>query len=211
MVFKIPITCGLPISVGQAYHEGEKFKATIELVNSLFTSCSLIVCGSLQRHTLAIQYNLSDEDSYQLSIKLANEWVKRNRPIFEKLNNLSFSRWEDWLKHKDFSKHLNRIDTLCSEDPEFSIILKNNAEGYINRALIISQSDVDTDLKTKKCIDYIKEEIAMQCLWAGRPDMQYELYPMKCFESIRYIRDQLSDEYNFFKPKTIDFKRKKSK
>ena len=43
--------CILPISVGQQYHEGDKFAATIELINVTFGECTIVIADTLGRHT----------------------------------------------------------------------------------------------------------------------------------------------------------------
>ena len=58
--------CILHISVGQEYHEGEKLIATMDLINETFRSCTIMLCDTLQRHTLKLSYpNLSDDELHK--------------------------------------------------------------------------------------------------------------------------------------------------
>ena len=60
-------SCLLGVSVGQAYHEGEKFSAAIDLLNQTFSQCLILVCDSLQRHTLMLEHRaMSEEEAYQM-------------------------------------------------------------------------------------------------------------------------------------------------
>ena len=59
-------SCIVYISIGQPYHEKEKFLATMDLVNRTFSACHIVVCDTLQRHTLRIlSPHLTKQEAYR--------------------------------------------------------------------------------------------------------------------------------------------------
>ncbi|MCE3268266.1 MAG: Uncharacterized protein K0R49_518 [Burkholderiales bacterium] len=65
--------CSVTISVGQPVHEGDKFKATLYEVNNNFNECTIMVCDSLQRHTLKIGANIDMQQVHIEANQLGNE------------------------------------------------------------------------------------------------------------------------------------------
>ena len=57
-------SCMLTVSVGQLVHEGQKFQATLDLINRNFSQCTIGVCDTLQRHSLAILANVESDNLY---------------------------------------------------------------------------------------------------------------------------------------------------
>ena len=75
----------LLISVGQPYHESDKFKATIELVGRKFKSCTLMLADTLQRHNISAQEGISEQEAYQTSLERGDAWLYRNKNAVESL------------------------------------------------------------------------------------------------------------------------------
>ena len=95
--------CLITISVGQEVHEGEKFLATVDLANSSFGSCVLLIDDSLQRHSMALNSTHNADFYYEKSIALGNEWLERNEKYYKDLKNLEqILRWDHWLKHSKY-------------------------------------------------------------------------------------------------------------
>ena len=96
-------SCLLTISVGQEYHEGERFAATVELINQHFDACTISIYDSLQRYTMALNSNQDPHDFHFLAATEGSLWLKRNKEYLKKINNLkAVYRWDMWLKHSNF-------------------------------------------------------------------------------------------------------------
>ncbi|MBN1684433.1 MAG: hypothetical protein JW855_03230 [Gammaproteobacteria bacterium] len=96
-------TCIVPISVGQEYHEGEKFEAAIDLINrSQFKTCTIMVCDLLQRHNLQIyDENLDDKTASEKMVQEGKAWLERNNEYINRLEIPHFvDTWDTWLKKK---------------------------------------------------------------------------------------------------------------
>lgn len=52
-------SCLITISVGQIVHEGEKFKAVLELVNNSFKKCTIAVCDTLNIYKYRLEQNFA--------------------------------------------------------------------------------------------------------------------------------------------------------
>lgn len=91
-------TCLMPISVGQAIHEGDKFKAVIKLINSSFKHCTILVDDSVQRHTIGILNNVSHDKLYQIAVDEGDAWICRNEQAYNQLTiPFNVMRWDDWF------------------------------------------------------------------------------------------------------------------
>ena len=93
--------CVLLISVGQQYHEGEKFNSSIKLVNKHFSFCNILVGDTLQRHTLRINHpDISVSDSYYLAKNSGEMWIERNMQYISTLTiPHKISRWDEWINY----------------------------------------------------------------------------------------------------------------
>ena len=106
-------SCLMPISVGQKIHEGEKFGATVKLVNDSFKSCTVLLDDSIQRHTFKISDNDSDTNLYKKALKEGDLWLERNKKVFKQFTiSYKILRWDDWTQHPNFSKWHNIVKEL---------------------------------------------------------------------------------------------------
>lgn len=92
-------TCRLQISVGQAYHEGDKFEATINWVKERFSHVIICVNDTLQRYNYIFEHGISEQHAKQISRIDGDEWIKRNLAVIETLPNYKIYRWDHWIKH----------------------------------------------------------------------------------------------------------------
>ena len=77
--------CVLTISVGQKNHESHKLHAAIDAVNKSFNSCIIMLCDTLQRHTLKIQSDKDENQLYGESLIAGDDWLTRNNLFLSKL------------------------------------------------------------------------------------------------------------------------------
>src|SRR5262245_19682188 len=77
-------TAQLTISVGQSMHEGERLLATVTLINTAFSHCTIMIDDSIQWYTFAIAApNQSPDFLLQAAITAGDDYIARNKPIFD--------------------------------------------------------------------------------------------------------------------------------
>lgn len=170
--------CIMPISVGQTIHEGEKFFATLKLINASFKECTLLVDDSIQRHTMKIQSDLDDEALYQMAIQAGDEWLIRNALSYESLTiPYRIMRWDDWRKHSLYTQAYEMITNYYEKQHDYQTAIHENIEEFLLRYTKKSDNQAfDYEKAFGYCVDYLKEECAVMCLWA-ESDYAYEVYP----------------------------------
>ena len=82
----------LLISVGQPYHEGEKFAVTVDWAARHFERLHVLVADTLQRH--------NEPGDWQAA---GAAWVARNRDCWLSCGReVAVSHWDDWLRAPEF-------------------------------------------------------------------------------------------------------------
>jgi tRNA-dependent cyclodipeptide synthase len=195
--------CCLTISVGQDYHEGEKFRATIDLVNSKqFRSCTIIVCDSLQRYSLGLKNSKSPEEYYEHSVKLGDEWIRRNQESLDALEISSeIVRWSHWLEHQEYNFIYNNVCHLYLNNPVFREAVMANGNVFIERCRKKSNINVNEAVAVKYCSDYVKEECAVASLFTLY-GCEFNVYPKKLTQAMMvYDRLCLEDRIGWLRVK----------
>lgn len=192
--------CLLLISVGQESHEGERFKATVDLINSSFESCIISLYDSLQRHTMALDSTEEPDFFHEISVKEGDLWLERNAKFYNKLSGLKkISRWDVWLSHPNYLARRNELVTLINNDPSYKVVFDNTIDTYLARYCkrFNDLNDFDFHRARQLCFDYLLEECTVLCLW---PELrcQFELYPNRHNDAIeetrkRFIEPNYSD------------------
>lgn len=171
--------CLLTISIGQEVHENEHFKVTVDLVNSSFRSCIMLIDDSLQRHTMAMDSEYNADSFYQASMEAGNCWLERNASYYERLNILDkIIRWNDWLTHFSFNDKQKEIKALINSDDLYKKAFTDTIDEFLNRYCRRLQ-DKETfclDRARQLCFDYLIEECTAMCLWPEL-ECQFEVYP----------------------------------
>ena len=180
--------CIIHISVGQEYHEGEKFLSTMDLINKTFKSCTIMLCDTLQRHSLRMKHpELSEDEIYNKALALGDEWLKRNSGAYKHLSiDSKIMRWDEWLNHPDYAKYRKQIDELYNTNIDY----KNKIHSTINKFLE-RQGLSNDEMSFKLCEAYILEECPILVpLWA-QTGCQFIIYP-------RFRTDAMSATYQYF-------------
>ena len=171
--------CIMPISVGIMVHEGEKFLATMQLVNQHFQSCVLLIDDSIQRYTMQIdEPHCSLDTLYIKAVSIGDQWLQRNRSIYETLTiPYKILRWDDWRNHKEFQHFYNKVENLYSHDELYKKAIYKNIDDFLKRYVVrSSQKNFDKKHAIECCLQYLKEECAVMCLWALE-GFDFEVYP----------------------------------
>ncbi len=173
-------SCIVPISVGQNLnvHEGEKFLATILLLNSSFKKVTLLIDDTIQRHTLKIWSNKPDEFFYNNALLEGDKWLARNKWICDKLTiPYNISRWSDWLTHLSYKEKRDNINKLYQVDSIYQFAVNSTIEEYLER---LSNRAEDIYFNRENafscCLEYLLEECSVMWLWA-QEKYDFEVYP----------------------------------
>lgn len=172
-------TCLVHISVGQDYHEGEKFIATMDLINDTFQSCILVICDTLQRYSLKIfNPDLTEEDAYSQSLKSGQQWLSRNENAFNYLNiPFKLFGWDHWLNDSDYMNFRKEIENLYKNNEEYRYAIQSTIDKFLKRhSKILSTSD-----RYRKAFElseaYLMEEMPVLVpLWA-KTNCNFVIYP----------------------------------
>lgn len=205
--------CLLTISVGQEVHEGEKFEATIDLVNNSFQSCIMLIDDSLQRHTMVLDRKESAEEFYQISVEEGDHWLVRNEPYYSQLTNLNkIIRWDAWLKHPNYQAQQKFLQDMIKNDAYYADIFDKTINEFLTRyfARLLNKSDFDLARAYQLCFDYLLEECTAMCLW---PELgcHFEVYPSKRNFAMdeTHKRFVLPNNEELLHPVAIKFKNRK--
>lgn len=188
---KDPSTCLLPISVGQAYHESDKLLAVIKLLNKKFTKCFIVVCDTLQRHTLSIKNRyLNNAKLYDLALKNGNDWLKRNSKSLQKFTiNYEITKWDYWLDDLEYNIQIEKIENEYNKKNDFYIAVQNTCEEFLKR--YEKHNDVKNPDKyfiKMKSIAYLKEECAIMLIWK-KMNCNFIVYPASIGSAIKTCHD----------------------
>lgn len=184
--------CLFTISVGQQTHEAEHFRATVELLNSSFKSCVMLVDDSLQRHTMALSQLESPRHFYDLSIEEGNLWLERNEKYFSQLSNLEkIIRWDTWLSHPRFHEQKSRIQQLIANDEIYANAFDTAVDGFVDKycSRMIHEEAFDRGRAKELSFEFVLEECTALCLWTDL-DCQYEVYPNLHNSAINETRER---------------------
>lgn len=178
--------CVVAVSVGSEVHEGENFKATMNLVNSHFPKCTVLIGDSLQRHNLVFtqpQPRKSSDNDYKESLFLGDQWLVRNSDTLASLTiPCIIRRWDEWLKNAEFEINLNKIKIWYEGNAKLRESIDFTIEEFIQRYY----SKNEKNSLTREVIfysskSYLLEEIAILMLMLPKEKESYNylIYPNK--------------------------------
>lgn len=205
--------CLLTISVGQEVHEGDKFAATIDLVNAWFGSAILLIDDSLQRHSMALD-KLQDADYfYAFSLLQGDLWLERNKPQYQRLTILQdILRWDQWLHHPHYAEQQQKIKACLAQQPDYQASFNHTIEEFLRRydTRLPGSGYVDKQRAKALCLDYLIEECSALCLW---PELgcHFEVYPSPRNLAMEQTHQRfvLPDYPDLLHPLAIKFKNRK--
>lgn len=174
--------CILGISVGQAYHEAEKFKATINLINkSKLKHCTVVVGDSLQRHNM-----IEEGYCYKTSIMLGDQWLERNYPVLNQLVvPYNIVRWDDCVSHPQYNEYKKLVELEYNRNELYRNSVHKTIEEFMqrNNNLIINQ-----DIIYQNSVRYLLEESAAMICW-GLDGYDYIVYPKPITAALSILYD----------------------
>lgn len=100
----------LQISVGQAYHEADKFLATCEWAAARFPAQQIVcVNDTLQRYNAMASRGMPEDWAEKITRQQGDQWLKRNERALKLLPNVKIERWDDWRGQSNFTSVLEGV------------------------------------------------------------------------------------------------------
>lgn len=193
----------LLVSVGADYHEGEKFGATVDLLNrSGFGRVTVAVADTLQRHNL-------DEDpgrAYQLSRRRGDQWIARNRPLLDLLDaDVDILRWDAALSDPSYPRALERVRAAYASDVGYAAAIDSTIDRFVARR---GQDLADEERIREGCRTYLLEEVPIiQPLWAAQ-GYDFVVYPQQISTAMQATREKFVEHGAAWLP--LRFKKRRS-
>ncbi len=166
------------ISVGNQEHEGKNFEAQMDALAIAFCNGSIgkiniVVGDSVHRHNQKID-GIPEGDDYpptngagwlegnEQAISTMKEWLKVIKGIPSDVveENIQVTRWDHWLKAKDYEQYKNKIEELYEEKPAFKKAVEDTVTEFLKRR----KKEEDLDARSH-CREYVKEELTAYLIW----------------------------------------------
>ena len=193
----------LLVSVGAEYHEGEKFGATVDLLNrSEFGHVTVAVADTLQRHNLEVP----SARAYDRSRRLGDQWVARNRPLLDLLTaETDILRWDDALVDPRYPRALSDVRAAYTSNTRYRQAIDSTIDRFVARR---DGEAGDIDDVRHRCLTYLLEEVPIiQPLWAAQ-GYDFVVYPQHISAAMQATRDLFVEEGAAWLP--LRFKKRKS-
>ena len=163
----------LLISVGQPYHEGEKFASTVEWAARHFECLHVLIADTLQRHNGA---GNDGEDGLG--------WYTRNKAALDDCGKpVTVSYWEEWRKKPEYPATEEQFRAAARPGSVLADALRHDAEAFVVRQL---RSGAKGSIEQSTC--YLIEELAVITLQARElPAPNARIYPgaeLECFRVV---------------------------
>lgn len=182
----------LLISVGAAYHEGDKLRAAVDWVNRCagapFEECEVLVGDTLQRHNDIGFGGLDPRDAHEVAARRGTEWIERNLVALEGLcMPWTIARWDAELEHPRYPAIRAGLARLYQRDRRFSTAIDSDASGFLRRRLTQAEAAADPERCSRTIRDYLLEEFAVAAILAEeRPAA--EIYPARQLAALDLFR-----------------------
>ena len=180
-------SCTLGISVGQPYHEGDKFAATVEWAARHFEHIRVDVSDTLQRHRL-IGEGGPAEEAARASLREGDRWIARAMPVLGDCGKpYTIVRWNEWLRHTDFPVVHAAYSRLARSDAVLSAAIAADIDGFIARQVKHGGGVADMSAVRAASRAYLIEELAAITL-QGRAQRSARIYPGPELASFHVLR-----------------------
>lgn len=120
----------MEISVGQPYHEGEKFKTAMDWARDNFEKVYLIVADTSQRFNIMFKTGYSEANASKIAYGAGTAWLARNAAH---INGATITRWEDWKRNPQCLMNRAVISRLYAEDQEFRATISKAMDEFSAR------------------------------------------------------------------------------
>ncbi|MCK4869478.1 MAG: tRNA-dependent cyclodipeptide synthase [Gammaproteobacteria bacterium] len=184
----------LLISVGQKYHEGEIFAATIDLINrSNFKNVAIIIGDSNQKYNLRINSDEKLSMLHEKAVALGTQWLNNNRKYYSQLTvPYNIIRWDEWVQHDDYEKHRNTVNKLYNDHESIRNAAHNAIYDFIQRNIkqgVLHEAKIEH--AHKHCLEYLLEECSIIIpLWT-QEKFDFIIYPSKMLDVLKEVHEKI--------------------
>lgn len=177
--------CSLEISMGNPKHEGIKLQSLLMWANENFKHCIINVGDTLQRHNLILD-GMNEDEAYETSLSMGNEWFERNQRYFDVLR-IPFTtyRWDDWLKSEDFDTLHKNIWLYYNNNKTFRDCVNEDAMFFVNKREDMLDKYGMERLKASS-INFLIEEAAGDTILSRKLDIA-RVYPATQFNAFKHL------------------------
>jgi hypothetical protein len=216
--------CYIPISTGQDYHKGQKFRQEISCLCEKFDKLIFVNADSLQRYNIAIKEELSIEKAHEKAIEHGDHWDKvefqalLNSLPEEYHSKIEKHRWDEYIvdNKQEYLDNLNLINNTYETGKK----LEKNKEFYkaVRKAAWqrsahltkkINLENFDDEKILEGCINYIKEEDAVFMQWFKQHPQGCLFYPQPnddareaIFNCLKVIAGPEAKDFTFLETQT---------
>jgi len=185
-------TARFQISVGQEYHEGDKFLATMQWAAHRFDKVVICVNDTLQRYNYMHQFGLSELEAKSRAETAGREWIERNIQAIRALPSCEIYRWDQWLGHTEFCAEHESVLKLYHDAPEVRELIQADVFEFWKRRKDKSANDLYADFARFKkfATAYLLEETAAFFLMFKKENA-VDIYPgstlLPCVLAEKYL------------------------
>jgi hypothetical protein len=192
----------LPISVGEAYHEGEKLQASLRMIENRFPKVDILLGDTSQRHNIS-----TNVKAHQITKVQGDDWLKRNNNIFKKLKiPFSIIRWDDCLQWPTYQRWFEIVNKRLETDSIYYSAFQQDIDKFQKRNIKQLQNLVDFNSNNLSYL--IEENAAILSLFIDKK-YDYILYPSRMPKSV-YMSLEIFCKTQSLRHLKIYFKKKKN-
>lgn len=154
----------LQISVGQDYHEGDKFIAAVEWAKPRFQKIIICLNDSLQRFNLMFETGLAEDKAFAIASSNGQNWLDRHSGILQSASHIEIKRWHEWLEDRNFEQTQQQVQYLYQNNDAFHQAIEANINAIWQRrqALTVDAYSQDNfSLFAQLSRRYLLEEISV--------------------------------------------------
>lgn len=195
--------CIMSVSIGHPAYNSSKLKSTLELINKTFSKCTIAVCDTLSRYTIALKKDQFDEiQMHAEARKLGDEWLDRNNKLItDTFTQIKYNikRWDDYLAVDLKQYYIQKIDELYTKDLEFRNLVEQTILGFLAKRKIIYDDD-NFSHSYELCKKFLLEECAIMSMWCEVEDVDYDVYPDIRYKAISRAMQHLVPKEKYIAP-----------
>ena len=168
------------VSVGKEKFEGKWVERFVNFIKEIKPKKTIIVVAdSLQRFNIEVDENISEIDALRESEERGQQWVKKYKPYFSKLDiDYEFIHWATLKEDKDFKQYSQEIIDLSMKNTVFQEALLNSSREYTERPSRLNSSIVFNQEKAEiNSCNFLREECAVFQVLAKENNNKAIVYP----------------------------------
>lgn len=129
----LPSLCRMEISIGQAYHEGEKLKLAMNWARNNYERTVILLGDTQQRFNIAFHDNLEINQALEVAYQRGQEWVNRNKSV---IGDTEIVSWNYFLNHHKFISAKKAVFNLLETNSVFRTNLDEAVSDFYKRSSV---------------------------------------------------------------------------